>query len=488
MPTFLPLRMTVLAAVLAVALAPQARAQQPVPGAPPARISDRLLQALADANGVPGMGAAVVRDGETVWTGSVGYRDLEGQRQVDQHTSFRLASVSKAIAATALAKLHEQGRVDVDAPLQPLLPWLQARWAPRTPRQLAAHTSGLPHYQSIDEARGGVRYASVRDAVGVVRERELLSVPGTRYEYSSWGYTVLSAVVEARAGMPFLDYLAHAVTSGLAIGVDATDGAEPDASRAYEFVDGQVRRAAPHDYSYTWAGGGLAATPEALARFGSRVLDGDVVAPRTVEWMLQPSLLADGTPVRERDYTVGLGWRTSRDVDGERIAHHAGVTNGARSALVLWPQRGMSASILSNASWVSSIEQTAVMLAAPFKSVDATSVPVSASKQVACPLQASRYDGEFDGKGFSGSARFAIEDGLCIGDLALPAGALRDWLNAPMQNDTARLQVIGIDPRGGLARAALVTPLGLYDLRIGAAGEGYGATLGTTRTLSIRLR
>ncbi|GHB95325.1 serine hydrolase domain-containing protein [Thermomonas carbonis] len=474
-------------AILAIALffAPQALAQvqDQLADATPARISDRLLQALAEANGVPGMGASVVRDGEIVWTGSVGHRDLERRLRVDRHTRFRLASVSKVIAATAAAKLQEQGALDLDAPVQSTLPWLQAGWAPITPRQLAAHISGMPHYQAIDEARGGVHYASVRDAVDLLRDRQLLSPPGTRYHYSSWGYSLLSAVVEAGADMSFLHYLARDVVPGLAIGADATDGADPDASRAYEFVDGQVRRAAPHDYSYTWAGGGLAGTPEALAQFGARVLAGTVVAPDTLRWMLQATTLADGTPVRDRDYAVGFGWRVSHDPDGARIVHHAGVTNGARSALVLWPEYGLSASLLSNALWVSSIEQTTMMLAVPFQLADALA---SASAAVACPLRAMRYQGDFDGKPLSGDVRFVHEDGLCVGMLSVPEGPFATWVNAGPQRDVGQLTLVGFDPGGGLGRAALVTPLGLYDLRLGNGDLGHVARLGATSTLTLR--
>lgn len=479
MSPFPPLHVAILATTLV--LAPQAQAQEPLAAATPARIADRLLQALADANGVPGMGAAVVQDGETLWTGSVGYRDLEARRPVDQHTEFRLASVSKVIAATAAAKLQEQAALDLDVPVQSALPWLQADWAPITPRQLAAHISGMPHYQAIDEARGGVHFGSVREAVDLLRDRQLLSPPGTRYHYSSWGYTLLSAVVEAGAGMPFLDYLQRELVPGLAIGVDATDGAEPDASRAYEFVDGQVRRAAPHDYSYTWAGGGLAGTPEALAQFGARVLAGSVVSADTLRWMLQPTTLADGTAVRDRDYAVGFGWRLSHDLEGARIVHHAGVTNGARSALVMWPGRKLSASLLSNALWVSSIEQTTMLLATPF--MPAGELP---STKGECPLRAVRYQGDFDAEPISGTVSFAREDGLCVGRLSLPGGRFATWVNAGPQRDAERLTVLGLDPRGGLDRAALVTPNGLYDLRKRTEGQEHVARLGATSTLTLR--
>jgi CubicO group peptidase (beta-lactamase class C family) len=446
------------------------------------RISDRMLAALAEANGVPGMGAAVVRDGTTLWTGSVGYRDVERRLRVDTDTMFRLASVSKVVTATAAAKLKEQGVLDVDAPIQPMLPWLHADWGPITPRQLAAHTSGMPHYQAVDEDRGGVHYASVREAVGIFQGRKLLSAPGTAYSYSSWGYTLLSAVVEARGGAPFLDYVSRHVTPGLAIGADATDGDDVRASKAYAFVDGVAVPSPRHDFSYTWAGGGLGATPEAIAQFGARVMAGKVVSPATFEWMLEPTRLANGSLAAERDSNVGFGWRVMQDADGARVAHHAGVTEGARSALVLWPERHLAASVLSNAQWVSSIEQTAMLLAAPFQAAgDRPSLPART-----CPVEAHGYQADFDGQPFTGSIRFAVEDGICVGTMSLSSGPLRDWLNGFPQRDADSLKLVGLDTRGGLSQAALVTPIGLHDMRADSADSDYLVRFGS-RKLSMRL-
>ncbi|QSX77955.1 serine hydrolase domain-containing protein [Agrilutibacter solisilvae] len=446
-----------------------------------ARLSDRMLAALVEATGVPGMGAAVVRDGVTVWTGSAGFRDVERGWPVDRHTRFRLASVSKVVTATAAARLMQEGALDVDAPVQSVLPWLGAQWSPLTTRQLAAHTSGLPHYQAVDEGRGAVHYASVRQAVGLFQDRQLLSVPGTAYSYSSWGYTLLSAVVEARAGVPFLDYVEDTLAPGLALGADATDGDDVQASRAYRFVDGAAVPAPPHDFSYTWGGGGLGATPEAIALFGARAMGGDIVSRATFEGMLTPMALADGSLARERDATVGFGWRVGEDADGARIAHHAGVTEGARSALVLWPQRRLAASVLSNALWVSSIEQTATMLAVPFQG----EAPRPSPPARACPVRASAYTAHFDGKAFAGRAVFAMEDGTCIGTLRLAPGPLRDWVNGFPQRDADSLKLIGLDARGGLSRAAIVTPIGLHDLRAQPGLPGYLVRFGPERSLSL---
>lgn len=446
-------------------------------GADAARRSGRMLAALVEANGVPGMGAAVVRDGRVVWTGSAGQRDVEGGLAVDDRTVFRLASVSKIIAATAAAKLREQGRLDVDAPVHSMLPWLRAPWPAMTARQLASHSSGLPHYQPVDEGRGGTRYGSVRDAVALFEDRPLLSPPGTAYEYSSWGYTLLSAVIESRAGQPFLDYLRTEVTPGLAIGPDATGSGDPAMTKAYAFVDGVAAPAPPHDFSYTWAGGGLAATPAALATFGARLMAGAVVSQQTLAWMREPTRLANGGTARERDFEVGFGWRVSQDADGRPTAHHAGVTVGARGALVLWPERQFGVSLLSNALWVAAIEQSATMLAAPFDPAP----PVLPPR--ACPLAAARYTGTFGGQPVSGRAHFVTTAGECSGRMSL-GNALGDWLNGFPQKDAESLEIIGLDRDGGLSRAALVTPAAIYDLR--AQGDGrWLARMGGERVLVL---
>jgi CubicO group peptidase (beta-lactamase class C family) len=131
------------------------------------------------------MGGAVWRDGKIVWTSAAGYRDLENRIPADENTIFRLASVSKIVAATAAARLAEQGRLNIDAPVQTMVPGLSQQWPAITTRQLAAHTSGIPHYQSEDENRGHTRYPTVADAVKIFNGRQLLFAPGTKYSYSS---------------------------------------------------------------------------------------------------------------------------------------------------------------------------------------------------------------------------------------------------------------------------------------------------------------
>ena len=476
-------RMLAVTACVAITATTCAAAHAAVPcgnplAGPAATTSQRMLDALVSTNGVPGMGASVWREGEVVWIGCSGRRDVAADLPVRHDTVFRLASVSKAITATAVAKLSEEGRLDLDAPVAGMLPWLASDWLPISVRQLAAHTSGLPHYQAVDADRGSVHYASSRDAVSIFADRQLLSRPGTTYEYSSWGYTLIGAVIEAQSGQSFLDYIATQVTPGLQIQADSS-GSGLGVSRPYEIGDGTPRELPLHDFSYTWPGGGLAATPEALARFGGSVLNGHVVSASTWDSMLQPARLHTGGPVRERDYHVGLGWRVGTDADGALIAHHAGVTYGARSALVLWPEEDTAASVLSNANWVSSIESTAILLAAPFR-------PRPPGLQsVTCPVGSHRYGGRLGTQPIEGLAKFHLEHGRCVGELATS-----DALDKHFASATAwpgrKLQVISLEANGSLARAAFVTPHGLYDLRAERPGQ-WSAALSTSTRFELQL-
>jgi CubicO group peptidase (beta-lactamase class C family) len=463
-----------MAMVSATMLIPGAAAAAPVP---PERAANAILAALIESNGVPGMGAALWQDGKLRWSGSAGFADLVQRRPVTAKTQFRFASVSKLFAVTAAAQLREQGRLDVNAPISTILPWLPPGWPPITTAQLAAHTAGIPHYQDVDSDLGSRHYGNVRDAAALVTGRTLLSPPGTAYSYSSWGFVLLSAVVEAAAGVPYLDVVANQLTSGLIIGPDATGPHNPDAATPYEFVDHVATPAKPHDYSYTWAGGGLSGTAPALAQFGGRVLQGGLVSPATLRWLATPALLADGKPVMERNNSVGFGWRHNQDLDGNDLLHHAGYAIGVRSALVLYPQHGTAVSLLSNAGWVASIEQTAQMLAAPF-------LPQPAVATAACPLNATTQKAWYGDAISAGTVRFTMQDGLCVGELPIPP-ALAARLDSLLQRRATKLSIVGIDAAGGLARAALITPIGASDLR--PLGDGrYRAELTATSSIILK--
>jgi CubicO group peptidase (beta-lactamase class C family) len=440
-------------------------------------IADRILAELQAVSGVPGLSAAVAQDGALLWSGGAGHRDVECGLPVTPETTFRIASVSKLLTVTVAAVLAEEGRLSLDAPTE--LDGLRSDWRAITPRQLAAHISGIPHYQPIDQGLGNVRYGGMREAIDIFRARDLLFAPGEGYAYSSFGYTLLSAAVEARAGAPFLDFVRQRVTGDLRIAPDMAERLDANASLAYAFGAEGPRLAPAHDYSYSWGGAGFRASAPALARFGDNLMAGDIVSPASLEMMWTPTQLGDGEIVANEGYQVGFGWRIEHDEAGRRIVHHSGLAIGARSSLALIPELRLSASILSNAMWTSSIDQTALTFAALFehRPEDTT--------QVACPVSASRFEGEWDGARIAGDVRFRLEQGLCAGELSAD-NALGAWMNGFAQNDASRLPVVAFEADGGLTRAALVTPIGAFTMH--AEGAALRARIGRSRVLTLRIQ
>ncbi len=475
----------ILSGAFALALSQPAAAGEPQrqgeaelvgPQVDPTQVADRMLAALVEMNGVPGMAASVWKDGALVWAGEAGYRNAEERLPVEKGTVFRLASVSKIFAVVAAARLREQDLLDVNRPVQDIIDYLDNDWPPITTGQLASHTSGIPHYQEIDSGRGGIKFENMDESVSVFSGRDLLFTPGAGYNYSSYGYTLLSAVVEQAASQPYLDYLAAEIVPGLRIGPDITDTSHPDASTAYTYMEGELAVAPPHDYSYSWGGAGLGSTASDLAEFGGRILSGAVISDASFAWMQQPARLSDGSSVEEGGFPVGFGLRGGTDIDGERIVHHAGVTLGARSVLMLYPDSKIAASVLSNAPWVSNIQQTAIMLAAPFHK------PLAPQDSNPCPVEATRYAGTHNGVSLLGTAHFVQDEGICVGTISID-GTLAEWFNNAPQRDTDSVKIIGIHAHRGLARAALITPYGAYDLR--PDGAAYSTDFNSTRSLSV---
>ena len=132
--------------------------------------------------------------------------DVENNVPAGAGTVYRLASISKPITATAVMQLVERGRVDLDAPVWKYVPAFPVKPWPVTVRQLLCHQSGVRHYRG-DEISSTRHYVDLTEPLKIFKDDPLLFEPGTRTSYTTYGYNLLGAVVEAASGMKFADYL-----------------------------------------------------------------------------------------------------------------------------------------------------------------------------------------------------------------------------------------------------------------------------------------
>ncbi|HKJ02316.1 MAG TPA: serine hydrolase domain-containing protein [Longimicrobiales bacterium] len=304
------------------------------------------IRAQMRSQGIPGATAAVAVDGRIVWAEGFGWADVENKVGADVQTRFRIASISKAVTAAAVGQLVEQGRLDLDAPVQRYVPGFPEK--PRgtvTTRLLAGHLAGIRHYRGMEFANRA-HYDDVVDALEIFAADPLEAPPGERYSYSTYGWNLISAVVQNASGTRFLTYMREHVLDP--VGMRETVAEHGDsliANRGRQYVrgdDGRLLNAPWVDNSSKWAGGGYLSTASDLVRYGSAYLDGSLLRPETVDLMWTPQKNNAG-----EDIPYGIGWFTGTQ-DGERLVWHTGGAVGGSTMLLIVPGDRIVVSILTN--------------------------------------------------------------------------------------------------------------------------------------------
>lgn len=114
---------------------------------------------------------------------------------VTAETRFRIGSVSKALTSVAVGRLLQDGRLDLDSPVQRYVPGFPAKRYPITVRQVAGHLAGIRHYFP-GEFENREHYPTITQGLAIFAADSLLFEPGTAFAYSSYGYNLLGAVIE----------------------------------------------------------------------------------------------------------------------------------------------------------------------------------------------------------------------------------------------------------------------------------------------------
>jgi CubicO group peptidase (beta-lactamase class C family) len=304
-----------------------------------------LVRDSMSANGIPGVSVAVAIDGRVVWSEGFGFADVENRVPLTTETRMRIGSVSKSVTSAAVALLVQEGKLDLDAPVQRYVPTFPKKRAEITTRQLAGHLAGIRHYRG-NEMYSARAYPTVAASLEIFKDDTLLHAPGSKYFYSSYGWNLLSAVVEGAAGEPFLTVMHRRVFQPLglrSIVAEHVDSLIPFRAHYYERNRNGVLRNAPFvDNSYKWAGGGFISNTEDLVRFGSAMLQPGFLEANTLTTLFTPMRTTGG---EETQYAIG--WRVADD-GGSREISHSGGSVGANAFLVLYPDQRVVVALLSN--------------------------------------------------------------------------------------------------------------------------------------------
>ncbi len=306
----------------------------------------QIIHEFLDKNNLPGFSVAAGVDGKIVWTEGFGWADVENRVRVTPLTKFRVGSVSKSLTGAAVMLLHENGKLDLDAPVQKYVPdFPEKRW-PISTRQVAGHIAGIRHYRGL-EFLSSKNFKTVAQGLDVFEDDTLLFQPGTKYSYSSYGWNLVSAVIEGASDEEFLAFMRENVF--WPIGMIHTSADHVDSLIAYRTRfyarsgDGAVINAPFVDNSYKWAGGGFIANTADMVRFGMAFFQPGFLKQTSIDILWQSLKTDDGKPTN-----YGIGWRTNKDAEGRHWVGHSGGSVGGTAFLIVYPEQKVVVSILTN--------------------------------------------------------------------------------------------------------------------------------------------
>ena len=309
---------------------------------------------------LPGLSVAVGAGGDIVWAEGFGWADLEKRTPMSPDMLFRIGTASTALTSVAVGLLVEKGRLNLDDEIQKYVPEFPNKQWPVTVRQLLGHVAGIPNDGGDEGPLFTKRCERPVDALQFLTgyERELLFEPGTQYHYSSYGWILVSAAVEAAAAEPFLTFMRKQIFEPLGMDDTKPDSAtEPIPDRATPYfprfgADPGYGLHLMRDIDYScYAGASVfLSTPSDLVRFAMAINSGKLLQPATVRLFQTSQRLASG---QETGY--GLGWdlETVAWPGGQtRMVGHDGESlGGTVASLMTFPEHGIVVAVTSNISY-----------------------------------------------------------------------------------------------------------------------------------------
>jgi CubicO group peptidase (beta-lactamase class C family) len=336
-----------------------------VPGAAPlekwasaAEQARQVVRASLAEQNLPGFSVAVGIGSEIVWAEGFGWADLENRTPVKPDTRFRIGTASTALTSAAVGLLLEQGRLKLDDEIQTYVPEFPKKQWPVTLRQLMGHTAGVRNDGGDEGPLMETHCKRPVDALQYFADKPLLSEPGTKYRYSSYGWILMSAACRSRGREPFLAFMEKQVFEPLGMSETKADSvAAPAAGRASSYFP---RFAADPkygldpmreiDYSCYAGSSAFVSTASDLVRFAMAIQAGKLLQPATVKLFQTSQRLPSG---EETGY--GLGWDLETvELAGARtptVGHDGDSLGGMVASFVTFPNSGIVVAVLSNSSY-----------------------------------------------------------------------------------------------------------------------------------------
>ena len=270
------------------------------------KMANNLFEKAVSSPSVPGINVAVADKMGIRWAKGFGYADLEHMVPMTPATKMRIGSVAKVITTAALMRLYDKGLIDFNRNIRGYVPEWPEQHADINLNQLVSHTSGIRHYKRGEFLNNG-DYHSTISALDIFKNDDLLFTPGSKFSYSTYGWTLISAAMERAAGdIPFKRLIHEQVLKPLNLKNTTFDdnGAIISNRQSSYTLSSNVLVNSPEVFSsYKYAGGGFLATPSDVSMFAMAHTNKDYLKSKTLVKMFTQQKLPDGS-----NNSFGIGW------------------------------------------------------------------------------------------------------------------------------------------------------------------------------------
>ena len=313
------------------------------------RLLDARLQRLVQRPTMVGLAVGVVENGRITFLKGYGETAHGSGDPVTPETVFRWASVSKGVAATMVAKLAEQGKVDLGAPISAYKTSLRLPAGAEQRASVAdllSHRLGIYHNAYDERLEDGEDPRQIRQDIGGL---SLVCQPGTCWNYENVAYDAASEIVRNETGKSYQQVVKRRLFDpiGMTSASVTMDGLTSARSWARPHNAGRREIKLSDAYYRVPAAGGVNSDIKDLALWMLAQMGEmpDVISPRVLNALHAPLVK---TPNERRrlhmpsdplqDAWYGYGWR-SYDYGGHRIVGHRGGVDGYRSLILFDPRK-----------------------------------------------------------------------------------------------------------------------------------------------------
>jgi CubicO group peptidase (beta-lactamase class C family) len=303
---------------------------------------DELVDAYAANETFNGV-ILVARKGEVIYQKAVGYRNAEAKTRHDAGSIFQIGSITKQFTAAIIMQLQEEGKLSVTDKLSKYFPGF-ANGDRITIAQLLSHTSGLYNYtnDTVLMRSDVTKHYTPAEMIDIFRRYKPDFEPGTGWNYSNTGYSLLGYIIEKVEGKPYEQVARQRIFQPLGMsrsGFDFTRLSAEEKAQGYFTLAGGVARKAPIvDSTIAHAAGAMYSTAGDLLKWERAVSNGKLLKPASWKEVF--------TPVRNK---YGYGWGIDT-LFGRDMAAHSGGIHGFTSYLIRFPKEELVVIAIDNHS------------------------------------------------------------------------------------------------------------------------------------------